>query len=147
MSTVKQTWPQLLAEANKKQKSTVALLSLATLAGCRGNCILLSFEEGQAILGERIMEAGHRKLIQEVLSNLLSHPVRIDVIPLQEAGLAPGSAESKAEGPGEGALKQEEPEETVSGLEQPGLVQAGLVERAARMFNGKIFEVDEKEGK
>jgi len=26
-------------------------------------------------------------------------------------------------------------------------VQAGLVERAARMFNGKIFEVDEKEGK
>lgn len=125
LSMIKQKWPQLLAEANKKQKSTGALLSLATPTGCRGNCILFSFEDGQEVLGERIMEAGHRKIIEEVLSRLLSTPVRIDIVCIQEAELAAGKTSS---------------------LEQPGPEQADLVEEAARMFNGKIFEVDKREG-
>ena len=73
------------------------------------------------------METNHRKIIEEVLSRLLSAPVRINTICIQEAELAAG--------------------ETVASLEQPEPEQAAdLVEEAARMFNGKIFEVDKREG-
>ncbi len=144
VSILREKWPQILTEANKRQKSTGALLSLATLAGCRGNCLLLSFKAGQAILGERIMEAGHRNLIQEVFSNFLSSPVRIDVVPIQEAELAAAPPE-QAEQPEEPISEQEAHGEMAFELEQPESQQADLVERAARMFNGKIFEVDKKE--
>ncbi len=125
LSIIKQKWSQILAGANKKQKSTGALLAQSTPVDCRGNCILFSFEAGQAILGERIMEAKHRKIIEEVLSRLLSTPVHIGIGYIQEAERTAGK--------------------TTSGLEQSGPPQADLVEEAARMFNGKIFEVDKRE--
>ncbi len=125
---LKQKWPQLLAEINKKQKSTGALLSQGAPAGCRGNCILISFKAGQAVFGERIMESTHRKIIEEAMSRLLSIPVRIDIA---------DNPEKETTGDGETAfnLGQPGPDRTVD-----------LVEEAARIFNGKIIEIDKKEG-
>ena len=132
ISIVKQRWPELLAEAGKVQKSTGALLAQATCTGCRDNCILFSFKAGQAVLSERIMEAGHRKIIEKVLSRLLAAPVCIDVDPYnRETEEEPASEEAVG----------------VPGPEEPGPVGgADLVEEAARIFNGKIFGVNKREG-
>lgn len=135
ISTIKQRWSELLAEAGKTQKSTGALLAQATLTGCRGNCILFSFKAGQAVLSERIMEAGHRRIIEKVLSRLLAAPVRIDVDLYNRE-----TQETKGE-----PVDKEVP--VSSGWEEPGVVgEADLVEEAARIFNGKIFEVKKREG-
>lgn len=127
LALVQERWAQLITEVSKKQKSTGALLSMANPESQRGNCLLLSFKAGQAVLRERIMETAHRKTIEEVVSRLVSAPIRIDTIDARET--------------------EPEIEEVVPGLEQPGSEPAAdLIEEAARMFNGKVFGIEKREG-
>ncbi|HSW36269.1 MAG TPA: DNA polymerase III subunit gamma/tau [Candidatus Limnocylindrales bacterium] len=78
------SWPRLIQEVKKKQKSTAAWLEPAILSECRENMVVLSYPKDYFIHQQRIMEEGHRKLTEEIISLFLRRPATIKAVLAEE---------------------------------------------------------------
>ena len=74
---LKESWPHLLQELKKRQKSTAAWLEPAQVYECRGALVHLVYNQEYQIHQMRIMEDSHRKLVEEVLSAYFKSPMRV----------------------------------------------------------------------
>ena len=136
---VVESWPAIIDEIKKRQKTTAAWLEPALIAEVKGNLVRLNYAQEYEIHKLRIMEDHHRKLVESVLTDFCGQPINIKAetgdtsirgagnsMPVEE--MAAGSKTREEKG------KEEKPEEN-----KKSTVSA---EDAIELFGGKIIEED-----
>lgn len=86
LAGLKKSWPGLLAEIKKKQRSTAAWLEPSSLLECRGNNVNLGYTEEYRLHQERVMENSHRLLTEKVLSEYAGEAITIKSMIIEEPG-------------------------------------------------------------
>jgi DNA polymerase III subunit gamma/tau len=77
LAKLKESWPRLLQEIKRKQKSTAAWLEPAELASFQGHLVRLDYTREYSIHQMRIMEDSHRSIVEDVISAFCREAVRI----------------------------------------------------------------------
>ncbi len=135
---VVESWPAIIAEIKKRQKTTAAWLEPASIAEVTGQLVRLNYAPEYEIHKIRIMEEQHRKLVENVLGNFCGQPINIKA----ETGenTARKSFDSIAE---EQVTESKDPEgkwkEVRPNENKKNKVSA---EDAIELFGGKIIEED-----
>ena len=129
LSRLKESWPRLLQEIKRRQKSTAAWLEPAILTACQGHLIRLTYTREYSIHQIRIMEDTHRKLVEEVLSSFFQTPVTVKAVIDENAAISPVTGESNDS-------------DCNNKKAETGKEKAPGAEEALKIFGGKLIDTD-----
>jgi len=141
VSKLREDWPRIIQELKKKQKSTAAWLEPARLKDFRGRLIFLTYAPEYSIHQLRIMENGHRKLVEEVLSDFCRMPVDIKAeIKEEESEAGKDSAASVSSLSPDSTGRQQGTDQIQA--DEGKKHKATSAEEARKLFGGKLIDPD-----